>query len=351
LQKFDLIIVGQGLAGSVLALRLIEKDQKILVIDQPELSSCSSVAAGIWNPVVFKRLTRSWMIDELFPEMNDFYKKAENILGVSLVTERHIIKIFSEQQEVELWKKKANGELSDYLDKTIYQDEIAGIKTGKYGYSKVFKAGNLKVKTFLESTREFLENKNSFLAEEFDWESLRISETIQYKNFSAGKIVFAEGYLVKNNPYFNYIPMKPAKGEVLLVKIENSGPGKDIINKNAFIMPLGDGINKVGATYNWSDLNDKPSGEGLEELQNKLAKITTVEYEIMEHKAGVRPSVIDRRPVLGSHKVHKNLYLFNGMGTKGVMLAPYFAEKLADHIMSGKEIPPEVSLSRFDSDK
>ena len=76
----DFIVVGQGLAGSVLALKLIENGYSIKVIDKPELSSCSKVAAGIWNPVVFKRITKSWMIDELMPEMLNFYRQSEKIL-------------------------------------------------------------------------------------------------------------------------------------------------------------------------------------------------------------------------------------------------------------------------------
>ena len=115
----DFIIVGQGLAGSVLSLKLIEQGYSVKVIDKPELSSCSKIAAGIWNPVVFKRLTKSWMIDELLPELLQFYKQTELLFNSPLITERCIIKLFSEQQEVDLWEKKACSELKNYLDKTI----------------------------------------------------------------------------------------------------------------------------------------------------------------------------------------------------------------------------------------
>ena len=46
-------------------------------------------------------------------------------------------------------------------------------------------------------------------------------------------------------------------------------------------------------------------------------------------------------------KEHKNVYIFNGLGTKGVMLAPYFAQKLFNHIKLNETLPEEVNVARF----
>ncbi|MBP7809321.1 MAG: FAD-binding oxidoreductase [Bacteroidia bacterium] len=344
----DFIVVGQGLAGSVLSIKLIEAGYTVILIDKPELSSCSKIAAGIWNPIVFKRLTKSWMIDDLLPELLAFYKQAELKFKTPLIIERHIVKLFSEQQEADLWKKKANGELENYLDKTIYHDnDFNGIKISAFGYSKVLKSGNLDVKTFLEATQLFLMEKQSMLVEEFNHQDLSIGETISYKNINANNIVFAEGYLIKNNPYFNYVPFKPAKGEVLTIKTKNVNIGTNIINKNAFLMQLESDTYKLGATYNWDDLNENQSQSATQELQDKFKKISEVDYAILKHEAGVRPSVIDRRPVMGQHPKHKNVFLFNGLGTKGVMLAPYFAQRLVNYFKSNEPLLEEVNVSRF----
>ncbi len=344
----DFIIVGQGLAGSVLSLKLIEQGYSVMVIDKHELSSCSKIAAGIWNPVVFKRLTKSWMIDELLPELLRFYKQTELLFKVPLITERHIIKLFSEQQEVDLWKKKACDELESYIDKTIYNgEEFKSIKNSNFGYSKVLRAGNLDVKAFLNATRKFLESRNSLLKEEFNYVDVSISEKINYQNIEGKNIVFADGYLIKNNPYFNYVPFKPAKGEVLTVESNHLNIGSNIINKNAFLMRLENNTYKLGATYNWDTLNDTPSQNASNELQDRLKKITDADYKVIHHEAGVRPSVIDRRPIIGRHPKHNNVYLFNGLGTKGVMLAPYFAQKLVNHIKFNEALNEEVNVSRF----
>jgi hypothetical protein len=318
-----------------------------MVIDKPELSACSKVAAGIWNPVVFKRLTKSWMIDDLLPAMLSFYRSCGKILGAELITERNIIKIFSELQEAELWKRKAAEELEGYLDRKIEISSLGGISPSEIGFAKVLKSGNLDVPLFILKTRQLLELENSFFEDQFDFGQMTGKDRISYKEMTAEKIIFAEGYRIKDNPYFNYIPFKPAKGEVLTIKSESLDIGKDILNKNMFVMPLENKTFKVGATYNWDQQDDRITAEARQELESKLKKLLIAPYHIVSQGAGVRPSVIDRRPVLGRHPVHELLYVFNGMGTKGVMLAPYFAKQLADFISGKGILEPEADVQRF----
>ena len=143
------------------------------------------------------------------------------------------------------------------------------------------------------------------------------------------------------------MPLKPAKGEIITIETEGLEIGTDIINKNAFIMHLKNNTYKFGATYNWDDLNDTNSESGLKDLESKIEKIINCQFEIVNQEAGVRPSVIDRRPVLGRHPKHENLFIFNGMGTKGVMLAPYFAQKLINFIRFNEHLNEEVNVLRF----
>lgn len=292
------------------------------------------------------------MIDELLPEMLNFYKQAEIKFNTKLITGRHIVKLFSEQQEVDLWNKKSNSELKNYLDEKLYREnEYNGIKISESGFSKVLQAGNLDVNAFLKCVREYLIQQESFVNEIFNYTELQVVDNISYKNLNAKGIIFADGYLIKNNPFFKHVPLKPAKGETITVQAEEIVTGNDIINKNSFLMHLQNKNYKFGATYNWDDLNDAPTQNGLQELESKLKKLTTANYKIIDHQAGVRPSVIDRRPVLGRHPKHKDLYIFNGMGTKGVMLAPYFAQKLVNFIKFNEPLNEEVDVLRFTMNK
>ncbi|MCD6019131.1 MAG: FAD-dependent oxidoreductase [Bacteroidetes bacterium] len=346
----DFIIVGQGIAGSVVALTLIKSGYTVSIVDQPGLSSSSKIAGGIWNPVVFKRLTKSWMADELVPELRNFYSIWEKEFNTELIQDRHIIKPFTEEQEETLWLKKSQGAEPEnvFLDSHIYKnlpvDEHYHVKK----YSRVLQAGNLNVPHFLACTKKYLKEYYEFLEEAFDHDQLKITDLgISYKSLTGSNILFCEGHLISSNPYFNWIPMKPAKGETLTIYSEHIQLESDIFNKGFFILPLGNKLFKIGATYEWHTLNDIPTEEGKTELLKKLNAVVTTPYQIISHEAGVRPSVIDRRPVIGRHPEFANMYLFNGMGTKAVMLAPYFAKQLVESIRNNSKIDGEVDLSRF----
>jgi glycine/D-amino acid oxidase-like deaminating enzyme len=348
--KLDFIIVGQGIAGSVLALSLIKAGYTICVINQPNLSNSSKIAAGIWNPIVFKRLTKSWLADNLIPELLTFYEYWEKELNTDLIYKRSIIKPFTEDQEKALWLKKANDHQleNSFLDKQVYEnlkiDEYYLVKS----YSKVLQAGNLDVAHFLESTKNYIKENQNYIEEEFDYSQLVVTpQEITYKNITAKNSIFCDGHLITKNPYFNWIPMKPAKGETLTIHCPDLQLKNDIFNKGFFMMPLGNDLFKVGATYEWEQLNDIPTEKGKSELTQKLNSILTSPYKIVSHDAGIRPSVIDRRPVVGEHPNFKNLFIFNGLGTKAVMLAPYFAKQLVNYIHNNSAIDSEVNPARF----
>ena len=325
----------------------MKANYSVLVIDEPSLSSCSRVAAGIWNPVVFKRLTKSWLATEVVPELMAFYKEASDLFGVPLIHERAIIKPFIEQQEKNLWIKKAESDQA-FLDPEIYHGLKLSAQDMLGDYSRVLQAGNLDVKLFLEKTRDYLVQKGSYLSERFNYRDLQYDGVkAYYKQFHPKQVVFCEGHLLSQNPLFDFIPMKPAKGEVLTIRCEGLLLEHDILNKGIFILPLGNHTYKVGATYDWEDLSDTPTEAAKQTLIGKLKAVISAPFEVIDHEAGVRPAVIDRRPLVGTHPGYDNHHIFNGFGTKAVMLAPFFARQLVEHFKEGKPLDPEVDPKRF----
>lgn len=346
--EFDYIIVGQGIAGTVLTYSMIKEGMRVLVIDDKTLSSCSKVAAGNFNPIVFKRLVKSWMADELIPFSDKFYKEAEQFLDQEFYWKKEIVKIFAEENEKNFWLKKANSEdARNYLSKTITTDFFSDVVNNPIGCAFVNDAANLFVVKFLDDFRNYFSTHQILLDEFFDFDQLKVgSDSVSYKEFSAKKIIFCEGYKILDNPYFSWIPFKPAKGEVLIVKIENL-PTDKIINKGVYILPIGDDLFIVGTTYDWINLNDTPTEKARKEISEKLSKVIKVPFEIIDQQAGVRPSVSDRRPVIGLHPEHGSLGVFNGMGTKGVMLAPYFSKQFIDFLLNKVPLNKEVDIGRF----
>lgn len=347
-KEFDYIIVGQGIAGTVLAYSMIKEGLNVLLIDDKNFSSCSKVAAGNFNPIVFKRLVKSWMADELIPFSDKFYKDAEQFLGQEFYWKKEIVKLFAEENEKDFWLKKANeADSGKYLSKTISTGFFTDVVNNPIGCAFVNDAANLFVVKFLDDFRNYFSQSHLLLDELFDFDQLKAeNNSISYKDFSAKKIIFCEGYKIADNPYFKWIPFKPAKGEVLIVKIENL-PTDKIINKGVYMLPIGDDLFIVGTTYDWVNLNDIPTEKAKKEISEKLSKVIKVPFEIIDQQAGVRPSVSDRRPVIGLHPEYTSIGVFNGMGTKGVMLAPYFSKEFIDLLQHNVPLNNEVNVERF----
>ena len=347
MKKIDFIIVGQGLAGSILALELLKQNKTVLVIDNADMSQSSRVAAGIYNPIVFKRLTQSWMADKTLPVMFDFFKGTEKLFGIKLIHQTKIARVFASKQEEILWKKKAVNELSEFIDAEIHsaKDEYKFLNND-YGF--VTEAGFVDVPRFLDSTKEYLMKSASFLKETFNYDDVVIKEDkIHYQNFVCDKLIFCEGHLATKNPFFQNLKFKPAKGEVLTIYCE-ALKTNSIINKDFFILPLPEAhCFKVGATYNWLDLTDATSDEAKNTLVEKINSVVPFPYKIINQQAGVRPATIDRRPIIGMHPTHKNIGTFNGFGTKAVMLAPYFAKHFCNFIFLNQELFLDVDVKRF----
>jgi glycine/D-amino acid oxidase-like deaminating enzyme len=188
---------------------------------------------------------------------------------------------------------------------------------------------------------------NLYLQDTFDYGSLKInSDSIHYNGIIAKHIVFAEGFAMHQNPYFNQLPMDGVKGELLIIK----APKLDIdviINTSVFILPLGDHLFKVGATYNWIDKTNIPTEDGKRELIDRVKEIITCDFEIISHFAGVRPTVKDRKPLVGTHSEFKNVHILNGLGTRGVMLGPSMAKALYEFVENSIPLATEINITRF----
>ena len=113
------------------------------------------------------------------------------------------------------------------------------------------------------------------------------------------------------------------------------------------MIPIGNHRYRVGSTYNWKDQNEEPTQKAQLRLQQQLEKMIQVPYQIVSHSAGFRPTIPDRKPVIGVHPQFSQLAIFNGMGSRGVLQAPFCARSLYDYIEKGTPIPSEISLHRF----
>jgi len=341
------LIVGQGIAGSLLAYGMYKAGLNFIIVSSPAKSKASDVAAGMFNPLVFKRLTKSWMVDEVLPVMLETYRDLEDKLGHQFLFPMDIIKPLADN-EIKMWEDRiAEGSFSDYIVGIGKNSLGKGIKDFDT-YGRVTNSGYVHLEKMLKKLRKFFKDKGLLIESNFEYKDLGfIDGVITWHGISAETIVFCEGHHAARNPYFKGIGFNPTKGELL--EIECKGLSEDyIINKNLFVMPMGRNRFKVGATYDWKNLDEELTIKARMDLLSGLDRLISLPYTVLNHRAGIRPTVTDRRPILGTHPLHKHVAVFNGLGTKGVMLAPYFARKMVRFLsVNDYPIAREIDIRRF----
>ena len=346
--KVDYLIVGQGLAGTLLAHELFRQNKSFVVFNDPDQIKSSDVAAGLINPVVFRRMTKSWLVDDAFPQMETTYRKLEELLHEQLYFPCRMLKILREDG-VDFWKEKAfANHLETYLDiEPNLNFKYTGI-FNTFSFGCVNKSGRLDIQKLIFAFSGFLGQHNLIRNEKVDYEKLILQpDSIVYDNIRAQKIIFCEGSAASQNPFFKNLKFKHSKGEVLELKIPELNL-KEIFSSEVFVMPIGNNSYKVGATYSWDDLNWETTDAARKELLSKLKNISSTHFEVINQKAGIRPTMHDRKPVIGLLPDNPQIGIFNGLGSKGVLLGPYFAKQFASFLVGDSTyINLECDIMRY----
>lgn len=345
--NIDYIVVGLGLAGLSFTEELIRNNKNFIVFEDDSQTS-SVVAGGVYNPVILKRFTPAWNAHEQIQIAIPFYKKLEQKFNQIFDYEFSTKKVFHSIGDENNWFIASDKPvLKNYMNPKIFKEKINGV-IGNFGFGELKGTGRINTTKLIATYRKYLLKQERLRQEKFEYSLIEILEnSIKYKGITTTKIVFCEGYGLKQNPFFNYLPLNGTKGETIDIKAPNLNINF-LLKSSVFVMPLKNDIYKVGATFNWEDKTCKPTLGGKKELKDKLAKTITVPYEVVGQSAGIRPTVKDRRPLVGTHPKHKNLIVLNGLGTRGVLIAPTVAKNLFNHLEKGEELDKEITITRFD---
>ena len=347
----DYLLIGHGIAGATLAHELRRRGRRVLVYDPGQADSASNVAAGLINPVAGKRFALAWRIDELLPAAVAFYREVGRELGAEFYVGLPIYKLFSSAAEQNtVVARSADRPWGDYVAPTDGRLPALPGVAPEFGGIEIRGGGYVRLRELLAALARQGEKNDWLRRETFDWQQLAADEAgVSYApgGVRARHVVSCEGVGTTQNPYFAWLPLTPNQGEVLDVACASLSAAR-VLNKGAYVVPLGGGQFRVGATYRWPPFPAGTTAAAHAELSQRLADITALPFAVVAQRAGVRPAVRDRKPLLGPHPVVPNVSIFNGFGSKGVLLAPALARQLAD-VLEGadRSLWPEVSISRY----
>jgi glycine oxidase len=341
----EYLIVGQGLAGSLLGWQLYNRGISFHVVGSSNLPSSTNVAAGLINTVNFRTVKTDWMANDFGPVALSTYSEIENYFSRKLIFTSHSHKLIADDT-LERWQQAIACGIVDGsigIEKGFQPTGFRESHTALVLKSAVVKGGEM-----MAVLADFFRSKGCYTEAKIDYSNILWgSAAATVLGIKAKNVVFCEGANAIHNPWFANAGLTPNKGELLEVFMPKLLLD-NLLRGDVFILPLGGGLFKVGATYSHVFADIKPSHEALAHLTGKLGDMLNVPFQVVHHWAGMRPAVRDRKPIMGKHPHKKGMYIFNGLGSKGFAQAPYWVNHFVDWLVG--EIPhlnAKVDVSRF----
>lgn len=342
----DYLLIGQGICGTFLSWYLQKAGLSCLVIDEQQTNTASITAAGIINPVTGRRIVKTWLIEDILPFAQQAYAEMGAELQITAIEQKNIIDFFPTAQMRHAFLDRYAAD-TEFL--SLPKDENNWREYFNYdlGYGVIDPCYLVNLPGLLPAYRALLKSRGLLLEQKSDPHLLKISpEGIEYDSISAKAIIFCDGIGSVSNPWFQNLPFAPNKGEMLLIEAPQI-PSTYIFKRGINLVPWKENIFWAGSSYEWEYENDQPTNAFRERTEATLGHWLKNSYTVVDHRASLRPATLERRPFVGFHPQHSRLGIFNGMGTKGCSLAPYFASQLVQHIQHKTPLHPEADVKRF----
>jgi glycine/D-amino acid oxidase-like deaminating enzyme len=342
--QVDFLIVGQGLAGSLLAKELLRRGRTVHVVDDRWKSSSSQVAAGLMTPLTGRRFT----LTKDYPELFAAAKARLTELGVFRPIEVYRMFVDEEQRAKGLKRTECKSCQPFIAKVTAARGELDPGLTDAFGGALMNGAWVDLPKLMSDVRAELLTNGNLTEASFDPADAVTDAEGVTWREFSAGAIVYCDGYKSAQRGPFKYLPWQPAKGEALTLRTDVADR-PFILNREGWALPLGNGVWRTGTNWQWDQLDEITSEAQKEKLIGRFCGYfgEDVEVEVTSHVAGVRPCTSDNHPFMGAHPNHPRTYLFSGLGPRGTVWAPAMADEMAAYLCEGKALRKECDLARF----
>lgn len=353
MERKEYLIVGQGLAGSVLAWTLLEEGADIKVLDRDEGADCSMVSGGMINPISPRQPTKAWQAEIHLPEAENFYRQVEGWTGTDLYFPKTIYRPYESEEEKGRWERNARPKDYDRFLWPKSPEGIPGVSIDPGLGAAAFQGAHLDTPTFLDATAKSFLKKGILERTSFDpSELIAKDEEWEWKGCRFKKLILCQGTGILQCPFFGHLPLRPNKGEILTLEMPDL-PEHFILNRGFYAIPLGAGKVRIGATYDHQDRDPAPTQRKKEDLLDRMSSWIELPYRVLDQQAGFRPTTPDTRPYVGFHHHHQGLAIFNGLGSKGASLAPHWAKRLTEKLQKGDERAPDptVELHRFKGNK
>ncbi len=347
-RSVDDIIVGQGLAGTMLAHFLLQAGRRVLVVDRAAADGSSRVAAGIYTPLAGKRAALLWRAAAVLDFIEVFYPALESELNARFYFPHPLLRIFKNEAHRAAWQRRREQDAySCFLGAWLEEAEVAEAFRAPHGAVQVLRSGSVATKPLLDCYRRRLQAQDALMEADMVYEEISPGrDGLRWRNIEAERMVFCEGFRALGNPWFPALPLRPTHGDILTISIA-SDDALPIAHGEFFLVPVGGNRYRAGATY-LRDTDDlRPRADGRRTIEEGLPSMLQLPFRVRSHEAGIRPTIIGHHPFAGVHPQLKSLCIANGYGSKGVLFAPYIAHLLTEHLLRKQPLPAELDIQQY----
>ena len=339
----DYLIIGQGLAGSLLAWELIQRGCKVVIVDNGR-ENASQVAAGLINPVTGMRFVKSVEVDNLLPTAKQYYSHLAAIFQQAFYIEKPMLRLFRSDKELTHCLKRLNDpDYHDYLGAITSPDHAIKNLIAPFGFLEQKQTGYLLTRPLLTCLKAFFIANGIYRQADIDYQDIQLQPSLRWQDISPKQIIFCEGHHATHNPWFSWLPFQLVKGEILTLEHQSQLPDK-ILNFGDWLIPLNNCHIRVGATFDRENLNTLPTERGKEELLKTLKSVSVdlAQATVLNHQANIRPCTLDKQPFIGRHPQHPQLAIFNGFGAKGSLQIPRLCQHFADALLNNTPLTANI---------
>lgn len=341
------LLIGQGIAGTWLSYYLDACGEELTVMDDGRISTPSRVAGGLINPVTGRRYSVTWLASEIIPFAHQAYMELGARIGRPVIRQADIIDFFSSPQMRVNFLERAQ-ESNEFLSSCM-EKEFQEFFHTPFGCGRVSPAYIVDIEALLDGWRKKLEQKNGIISDSFQPGLLEINkEFIAYGGRRYDRVIFCNGNESFSYPWFRNLPYAASKGESVLVKIQGL-PAGFVFKHGMLLLPTAEpALYWMGSSYEWDFTTEGPTRAFREKVSRLLDGFLKLPYQVVDHRAAIRPSTLERRPFVGFHPANPRIGMLNGLGTKGCSLAPYFAHQLVQKMKGSGGIHPLADIARFE---
>ena len=316
-------IIGQGIAGSMLAWACERGGIDFVIYDAGHADAASRVGAGLVSPLTGQRLVPTWRMAEWRERALSIYRGLEVELGIAIVREMRLRRIFRDSRQRERFTRR------------LGRPEVAPWIEAVDG-DGLWLRGALQVETgTLIATL-----RRRWLAQgRLHEHRIDVSEQVE-----AERVIWCAG--ATESAVWNHVPWERSRGEILGGRMR--GLASDVVlNDGKWLLPWGDDRVRVGATFDRGDLTAAFRADGRRVLMDAAERLGTGWLEEPTSMVGFRTTVPDRRPVVGWRQGDQRTGILGGLAAKGALWAPVLAAQWVDDGLRGERIDGEARADRF----